>query len=193
MNILRIILITLVAVAAIWQLRFGIGDWPTSWLTPGELRTFDQGRLAAMEWLNQNTPVDAVIIAEQFDGNWIVAFARRPVISSSKVYPSEAQEVAQRYRDISRFFFASNDEAAISVVQRYAIDYVYISNRFPMRHCRYSNACRWVQGTSLTQEGAQRTVVGQLLNKAPSSLFELMWNQGGHLIYRVVQNNREPV
>ncbi len=184
MSIFRIIVLALLIFAAFWQIRLGMGDWPNQWLTAGKLKVFDRGRLDAMDWLRQNTPPDSTVMAEQFDGNWIIAFARRRVVSSSKVYPSEAAEVARRYRDISQFFFATSGDTAKEIIDRYGVDYVYISTRFPLTHCRHSSSCRFVLNDRLTPEGHDQTVIGGLLRGSPSILFELVWAGGGHRIYR---------
>jgi glycosyltransferase involved in cell wall biosynthesis len=155
----------------------------------GDLGVVAEERLAAMEWLKNNSPQDAVVIADQFDGNYIVALANRRVVSSSKVYPSEANEVSSRYTDIAKFFFSQDEDQALEIAKKYGVDYVFVAYDFSYsKNCKLADACHFVSGGELTSVGKKMTLIGKFLNREPLAHFELVWDSPSFSIFRILNN-----
>jgi hypothetical protein len=53
----------------------------------------------ALFWLKDHSKPSDVVLTDWENGAQVVAHAERPVIVTSKVYPSEVRKAAERYRD----------------------------------------------------------------------------------------------
>lgn len=187
----------------VWQFNYGLAPLfkkaagkPDFWskLSPG---IGTKERLAAFRWLEENTPENAIILAPRQEGHRIMAFANRRVIVSSKVYPSEARNVAERERDIAKFFFALSLEEGRRILEKYEVSYILLSRpETPTWMCRLANACQWVNVSKnpsaerfyagdLTPEGKQNTIIGKLFAEAETQLSRKVWDSPQYLIYRV--------
>lgn len=79
----------------------------------------------ALNWLKQNTPSDSVILATVDEGNLVTAIAKRKnVIDSNFLLIRDAE---QRFRDVSRIYTTFSMTAAITLLNRYGVDYIYFS------------------------------------------------------------------
>jgi glycosyltransferase involved in cell wall biosynthesis len=155
----------------------------------GESGITSAERLAAMEWLKNNSPQDAVVIADQFDGNYIVALANRRVVSSSKVYPQEADEVSKRYTDIAKFFFSQDENRALEIAKRYGVDYVFVGPDFSYsKNCKLADACHFVSSGELTPVGRRKTLIGKMLARERLENFELLWDSPMFSIFRILNS-----
>jgi hypothetical protein len=198
-------LAAILATALIWQFNFSLdplerdlvrGKAIFSKLAPD---VDVQEKLAVFDWLQRNTPSDAIILAPRFEGHRIMALANRRAIVSSKVYPSESADVAARIRDTARFFFSTDDSEAIRILRQYRASYVLIPRtRDWFGLCREIFVCQWVSvhknrtaktigAGDLTPEGARRTLVGKLLGKAKVPFLQKVWDSPSYLVYRVVE------
>lgn len=158
----------------------------------GESGIVSQERIQALRWLSRHSPENSVVMADQFDGNYIVALANRRAVSSSKVYPSEAAEVSARYTDISRFFFSTDEESALAIAARYDAEYVFVTTEFSYsKNCKLAHACQFVASGELTPVGRKMTMIGKFLSREPLAHFELVWDSPHFSIFRI-KNDRTP-
>ena len=83
-----------------------------------------------LQWLRENSEEDAVVLTPWIYGAQVATFARRPTIATSKVYPSEVKEVAERYTDINKKFLgARNRQRALEIVNKYGVKYILIRKK----------------------------------------------------------------
>ena len=66
--------------------------------------------METLSWIKQNSKPDDFILTTWVLGYPVVTYTNRKVIATSKVYPSEIKAVAERYRDISKFFLSESEE-----------------------------------------------------------------------------------
>ena len=119
----------------------------------------------AMFWLEANSNHTDVVLADWELGAQIVAHIRRPVIATSKVYPSEAREVGERYIDVrTKFFKAPNEVAALKIIRKYQVKYVLFNK----------------QRTS-----AKQAWLWRMKQKGRMEYFDLVYDSHGFMIYKV--------
>ncbi|MBW3001701.1 hypothetical protein KY338_00905 [Candidatus Woesearchaeota archaeon] len=82
--------------------------------------------LSALNWINENTPMDAVIIAGPDEGNLITAVAERSnVLDSRFLLQNDAK---QRFADVKRIYTACLEIEVISLLDKYDAEYIYFSD-----------------------------------------------------------------
>ncbi len=144
---------------------------------------------AVLQWLKDNSFPQDVVLCEWTEGNLVIATANRGVVATSKVYPSEAREVARRYQDLKKFFFAENENDAMEIVNKYSVRWIYLRKKPDLaslaNKSNITNTQRFVLNNELTPEGRQRTIIGKMLSKAEFSNFKLVLDSPDFLIYRV--------
>lgn len=133
-------------------------------------------RYAAFEWLEDNSLPSDIILSEWTEGNDIVAVANRRVVVSSKVYPSEAREVASRYMDLSRFFFSASQSEAAEILKKYQVEWIFINKKFDDFLCNYTGRCLW-----------QETLISDILSNKKNSLIRRAYESKNTLIYKVIK------
>lgn len=143
----------------------------------------------ALEWLKNNSDPDAIVMAHWFRGHQIVAFADRRVISTTKVYPTESPEVANRYRDIGKFFLTSSEEEAKSIADKYGASYVFVVKDFDAWICKANNQCGLVHNRKLVPLAKQKTMAGLMTQGADFSNFKKVWDSPRFVIYQVTNND----
>lgn len=132
-------------------------------------------RYAAFAWLKNNSSPDDIVLGEWTEGNNIVAAANRRVIVSSKVYPSEAKEVAQRYTDLSRFFFSTSAGEAKEVLKKYQASWIFLNKDFDNFICNYTGRCLW-----------PGTLMSDILSDKKIDYLRKAYESKNTLIYKVV-------
>src|SRR3989338_1273073 len=138
-------------------------------------RTRSDSYVAALEYLRNHSPKDAIILSPWEDGNQIIALANRRVVASSKVYPSETAELAARFRDIGKFFFAKSDDDAQKVIKKYGASFVFLKKQnFDFYLCRYANRC-----------GKRGSLIYQLLADKPVSFLTVAYENKSYKILKV--------
>ncbi|MBN2112185.1 glycosyltransferase family 39 protein [Candidatus Woesearchaeota archaeon] len=86
-----------------------------------------EGEIAALEWINQNTPQNSVILATVGEGNLITAIAKRKnVIDSNFLLITDSK---QRFSDVNRAFSTFSVSEAVSILNKYDVDYLYFSQK----------------------------------------------------------------
>ncbi|MBD3303959.1 hypothetical protein GF343_02350 [Candidatus Woesearchaeota archaeon] len=82
--------------------------------------------ISALEWISENTPRDAVIVAVPDEGNLINAVAeRRNVVDSRFLLQSDAK---QRFADVKRIYTAYLEIEVVSLLDKYGAGYIYFSD-----------------------------------------------------------------
>lgn len=135
-----------------------------------------QEYVKALKFLERVSGPDDVVLTEWSQGNQLVTLINRKVIATSKVYPSESGEIAKRYRDLARFFFAKNESVAQKVLKNYRVSFIFIRKDF-----NYKSACK-IPKSLCKKEGS---MIARLLGKAPFSSLTLIFESKNFLIYRV--------
>jgi hypothetical protein len=81
----------------------------------------------ALEWINENTNQNAVIMATVDEGNLITAVAKRKnVIDSNFLLITDAK---QRFEDVNRVYTTFSVSEAVSILNKYDVDYLYFSSK----------------------------------------------------------------
>jgi len=141
-----------------------------------------------LHWLKLHSSAEEVVLSEWTEGNFVVALADRGVVATSKVYPSEAKEVAERYKDLKKFFFAENESDAMVIINKYKVRWIYLRKKPDLGSIiksGYISTQRYTINNQLTPEGAQKTIIGRMLSQASFSNFQLVLDAPDFLIYRV--------
>jgi len=128
----------------------------------------------ALMWLKADSRFDDVVLTEWTEGHQVVALADRRVIASSKVYPSEAAEVASRYQDLATFFFTTDENRAEDILYKYGASYVFLRKQFD-----YKSSCK----TKLPCRGTN-TLLARMLAKKPLKYLEKVYESKNFLIYK---------
>lgn len=155
-----------------------------------------QETAALFAWIRQNTPTDSIFLAPPYEAHRIMAFADRRVIASGKVYPSETKELAERLRDLSTFFFTTDDGEAERIVDNYQAQYVFLPRnpRF-LDFCEAGGGCflaTYRDRKGLTPDGNTRSVIGRLLASAEVPGMRPVWDSPNFLVYRIVSRTSAP-
>ena len=80
---------------------------------------------AALEWIKENAPDDAVIIASPDEGNLITGIAeRKNVIDSDFLLQTVAK---QRFDDLKRIYTAYLEIEVVGLMNKYDADFIYFS------------------------------------------------------------------
>jgi len=156
----------------------------------GERDYFDQYK--ALKWLKENSPDDSVILAEWTHGPIINRIADRKTIASSKVYPSETKMVSERYKDISTFFFSTNEKESLNIINKYNISYIFINKYFSYYICSYINFCNITNKRGrILPEFSNKILIKKFLNKSIFTSYILVYESKDYLIYEVELNRNE--
>lgn len=144
-----------------------------------------QDLLKALSWLKAHSHPEDVVLTTWTLGSQVATYADRKVLATSKVYPSEIKSVAERYRDISRFFFAQDQAEALKIVRKYRVKFIFLPKKFEFWICRYIGACRLVS-ESYQAWGPQQenTIAAQMLRNQISKKFSLYYKSKHYLIYK---------
>ncbi len=123
----------------------------------------------ALQWLKRYSGSQDIILTEWTQGHQVVSLADRRVVATSKVYPSEAKNVAERYRDITYFFFSQSEEEAMKIVDKYKVNFIFLRKNFDWASTA-SKLADWslqdlLQNNQLTSKGRQKTVIGRMLER----------------------------
>ncbi len=88
-------------------------------------RTPSPEELAALAWLRENTPRDAVVLSTLEEGHYITSIAqRRNIMDSNFILVKDA---ADRLEDIEIVFTTNSQTEAIRLLSKYDADYVYLA------------------------------------------------------------------
>lgn len=156
-------------------------------------RFFSQELRSTLQWLRENSDPDAIVMAHWFRGNQIVAFADRRVVATTKAYPSEATEVAKRYRDIASFFLGESEEDAKVIAEHYSASYVFIDKNFQAWLCKAINRCEYATANrgALNPVGLTRTVAGRMTQGGNLQHFQKVWDSPRFVIYKITDRDIE--
>lgn len=99
--------------------------------------------IKALEWIKENTPEDAVIIATPREGNLINAISgRKNVIDTDFLLQADA---GQRFEDIERIYHACLEIEVVEILDKYAADFIYFSDKakrlFEQEELKFIDEC----------------------------------------------------
>jgi hypothetical protein len=87
-------------------------------------------------WLKDNSPEDSIVLTWKEEGYYIIGIAeRKDIVTWKKIYqgffeePPAVADAKQSYIDVATIFRSTNRERALSLIDFYSIDYVYIDRR----------------------------------------------------------------
>jgi len=167
-SVLLVIFLALLALLIIRDTKTAIQNYQKP-------RTRNDSYVAALEYLRSHSPEDAIILSPWEDGNQIIALANRRVVASSKVYPSETTELAARFRDVGKFFFAKSDDDAQEVIKKYGVSFVFLKKQnFDFYLCRYARRC-----------GKKDSLIYRLLADEPVSFLTMAYENKSYKILKV--------
>lgn len=81
--------------------------------------------LAALAWLRENTPEDAVVLATLEEGHYITSLARRRNVMDGNFIL--VKDAADRLEDIETVFTTNSQTDAIRLLGKYGAEYVYLA------------------------------------------------------------------
>ena len=146
-----------------------------------------QDLLKTLTWLKEHSRQEDVILTTWTLGCQAATYTDRKVVATSKVYPSEIKAVAQRYRDISKFFFAQNQEDALKIIRKYNVKFIFFPKRFDFWICRYIGACDSVlNSNNIFDIQYLKTMIAQMLKKQTPHNFTQYHKSKYYLIYKFV-------
>jgi len=131
-----------------------------------------------------------VILCTWTLGHQVATYAQRKVIATSKVYPSQMNEIAERYIDIANFFFAQDEDDAMDIIRKYNAKFVIHDTNFEFWICRYNNTCHLREKSRpepLTEEGEKTTMIGKMLYGTAPEYLRIVDSSPHFQIYRVVE------
>ena len=142
----------------------------------------------SLVWLKSKTAPGEVILTPWTLGMQVVAHTGRGVLATSKVYPSEAVAIAERYKDIARFFFAPSEDEAMEIVKKYGVGYVLVPKAFDVWTARYigrADLTKDGKGRAFTEKARLETMAGRMLALKPFTHFKTAHIGDYYFIYKV--------
>ena len=130
-------------------------------------------------WIKENTKDSDVILTQWTLGPFIYGMADRKVIATTKVYPSEVAIVSERYSDLAKFFFSTNEEDAFEIVRKYNVSYVVVPKKFDFINCGYILACH-------TLNKKNETLIFRFLDNSNLNKFKLVYGSEWFKIYELL-------
>lgn len=99
--------------------------------------------VSALEWIKENTPEDAVIVAVPQEGNLIAAMAeRKNVMDTDFLLQADA---GQRFSDLRRIYSAYLEIEVVGLLDKYGSDFIYFSGNakdlFGVDELRFIDDC----------------------------------------------------
>ncbi len=145
-------------------------------------------------WIKKNTGQDDVFLTEWELGTIVTGYTGRKAIATSKVYPSEALVVSERYKDLSRFFFSQNEEDAKKLMEKYNVSYILVQRGMGLGTCHYIDSCNRenffsIKAFSGRPKVREKTIIGKLLTSQKLDYFRLMLYSKNFKIYKVLSEN----
>lgn len=151
-------------------------------------KAYDEDYNETLLWLKENSDAHSVILTDWIYGPNIATFAGKGVVATTKVYPSEIKFVAERYKDASKFFFATSETDAMGIVKKYGATYIFVSKtNFQYKTCRYAGICNSNE-TTRSQIGNE-VIIARMQNGAQFYNFEKIYDSKFFAIYKTVQPN----
>jgi len=166
--------ITYAIVGAIFFGYLILGDYLNLRAALNKDYQYSNEMIDVLNWLKNASRPDDIVLSEWTQGHQIVTLANRRVVTSSKVYPSEAQEVSNRYKDLARFFFASSEDEAKKILEKYNVSWIFVKKKFDNFICRYINACSNL-----------KPLISRILNDENLGIIYKAYESPNFLIYRV--------
>ncbi len=140
--------------------------------------TYRQDYLDALWALKNSSKPKDIVLAEWTEGNQIVSLTGRRVIATSKVYPSEAKEIADRYRDLANFFFAKEDKDAGKILSKYDVSFLFIRKDFD-----YRSSCKIPK--KLCQENGSE--ISRLIENKSHLHLIVVFESDNFIVYKVIK------
>lgn len=132
-----------------------------------------------INWVKNNTGDKDVILTQWTNAPFIYGMADRNVIATTKVYPSEVSIVGERYSDLSRFYFATEEKKALEVARKYNATYVIAQRNFDFQNCGYIRACDVLRNPG-------NVMIYRLLNNSNLTNFEPVYGSESFKVYKVL-------
>ncbi|MFC1648056.1 hypothetical protein ACFL1B_01220 [Nanoarchaeota archaeon] len=94
--------------------------------------TPSEDQIKALEWIQENTPEDATILATLQEGHLITYFGeRKNVLDSNFILISRVEE---RFIDVNRLFTFKLESEAVRLLDKYDVNYIFFSNEAKETH-----------------------------------------------------------
>jgi len=89
--------------------------------------------VSAMQWLEQNTPLDSVVLAPWFSGHWVSGIAQRKNVIDA--YAEYAPGLDERYADSVKAFYSGDSSEIKRVLAKYGVSFVYCPKSYDEIFC----------------------------------------------------------
>ncbi|MBW2973363.1 hypothetical protein KY346_03140 [Candidatus Woesearchaeota archaeon] len=100
--------------------------YPSIEMAKISLSEITPAEITALEWIEEHTPEDAVIIAAPQEGNLITAIAKRKnILDTFFLLQPDAK---QRFDDVKRVYSACLEIEVVEIMDKYEADYIYFSD-----------------------------------------------------------------
>jgi len=190
-NFLKIIYIAIffcLVGVSIWQIFFNFDKFLIQ-----DTDDYQKEYVVAFEWLRHNSQPNKVVITEWTQGHQVVNIAGRPVIATTKVYPSEAKEATQRYQDLARFFIAPDEKTALDIASKYGARYVFLRKKFDLastfKKIPAVEKQKVIINNELSRYGLNNTMLGKMLQRYKGDNFKLVFESRNFLIYKITDKD----
>jgi hypothetical protein len=100
--------------------------YPSVTMAADSVHGISPDEFAALQWIDENTPFDAVIVAVPDEGNLIAGIAKRRNVIDSRFLLQ--QDAKQRFADVKRIYTACLEIEVISLLDKYGAEYIYFSD-----------------------------------------------------------------
>lgn len=147
-------------------------------------QNYTQGLIQALDWIKENTTEKDVILSDWFYGPNIVSYAKRKIIATTKVYPSESEFLAERYKDMAKFFLATDEHEAMEVVRKYGIDYIFAPRNFNFKTCKYIMPCN-TSNKNISLKSETFLIIRKMQRGERLYFFEKLYDSQYFKIYKV--------
>lgn len=187
----HIIALLILAAGIIFQVGIVLNQKYRLFFFPGKGEIYGREISTAMRWLKEHSENEDVILAQWYLGHQIAAFAERPVVATSKVYPSEVKETGKRYIDIANFFFGTDEKEAEKIAGHYGAKFVFVEKNFFAQSCKDNRKCYFANEKQLNRRGLKYTMAGKMSRGAELSFAKPVFNSANFIIYKLTKEPDE--
>jgi uncharacterized membrane protein len=143
-------------------------DITSSEMSVWQNRSRDKSFHRAMAWLRENSGKNDIVLTPWQFGAQIPALTGRRVIASSKVYPSETKNVAERYSDLKTFFQeVKNENDALKITEKYNANFIFFQKGWRIK---------------------ENTILEMMNDQKNLENFTPVYAAGRHIIYKIKTN-----
>ncbi len=127
------------------------------------------------DWAKESTPKGAIFASWWDHGHEFTALAQRPIVA-------DGSQNFQHVNDLAKFFVSTNAEAAVPILQKYNVSYVFTSSDM---FGKYGSILQIANGTVVRQQALPLEKIYPLPNNTTNYVYELRGGSGVQIILTV--------